>query len=81
MRKYRPIWDEIKAKESAEVTVGKHLVATLIQGVKKIKSEENASRSSVGLIPYAKLVITTETASETRKLVKVRFSLFYSIYL
>jgi hypothetical protein len=81
LRKYRPIWNEIKATQKAEVTVSKHLVATLIQGVKKIKSEENSTRSLMGLVPFSKLVISQEEISKERQIVKVTFKLLYNTYL
>lgn len=79
-RKYRVIWDQIKTSEDekAEVTVSEDMVATLIQGVKKIKSEENAVRPLVGLVPFSKLVIKKEEISKVRRMWKVTFSLLYS---
>lgn len=75
--KYQEVWNTIKSELQAEVTVSKDYAPTLIQGVKRTKCAENAHRSSVGLIPWSKLVIQQELISETRKLVKVRFKLLY----
>ena len=75
--KYQEVWDTIKAELHAEVTVSKAYAPTLIQGVKRTKCAENAHRSSVGLIPWSKLVIQQEIISDTLKLVKIRFKLLY----
>jgi len=75
--KYQEVWDTIKAELYAEVTVSEDYASTLIQGVKRTKCAENAHRSSVGLIPWSKLVIHKELLSTTRKLVKIRFELLY----
>lgn len=74
-RIYRPVWDQIKATTKAELTAHQDKVATIIQGVKKIKSEENAVRRKIGLIPYSKLVIEQEELGLER--VKIKFKLLY----
>lgn len=74
---YQEIWDTIKAELRAEITVSKDYAPTVIQGVKRTKCAENAHRSSVGLIPWSKLVISQEVLSETLGKVKVTFRLLY----
>lgn len=76
---YGPIWKQIKLTTCAEVTVHVNKVATLIQGVKRTKAAENATRSMVGLIPWSRLVITKEKLSASH--VKVTFKLFYDTRL
>lgn len=74
---YQDIWDTIKTELHAEITVHKDHAPTVIQGVKRTKCAENAHRSSVGLIPWSKLVIRQETLSETLGMIKVTFKLLY----
>lgn len=75
---YQEIWDTIKAKEEAVITVHKTRAATVIQGVKRTKCVENAHRASVGLIPWSKLVIEQALLSEEIGMIRVHFKLLYS---
>lgn len=77
--KYQSIWNAIKSsdKGEAEITVHKSILETTIQGVKRTKSAENATRSAVGLVPWSKLVIEKELLSAKTEMFKVRFRLLY----
>lgn len=79
MYKYQPIWNTIKATNKAEVTVSKDYAPTVIQGVKRTKSAENASRIQMGLVGYSPLTIKQEKLSE--KMIKITFELLYSTQL
>lgn len=74
--KYAEIWNTIKINQSAEIVLHRNIVATVIQGVKRTKCAENIGRSSVGLIPWSKLVVKQEVLSD-RGMVKVSFQLLY----
>jgi len=75
--KYQEIWNTIKRDLKADVVVGPELAPTLIQGVKRTKCAENATRSMMGQIPYSKLKIRQETLSQTTGAIKVSFELIY----
>ena len=74
---YQEIWETIKVELQAEITVSKDRAPTVIQGVKRTKCAENAHRSSVGLIPWSKLIIAQELLSQRTGMVKVTFKLLY----
>lgn len=74
---YGPIWQQIKQQQWAEVTVSNENLATLIQGVRRTKCAENAGRSKLGLIPWAKLETHKELLDPVRKIWKVKFVLKY----
>lgn len=77
-RVYAPIWERIKHEQKAEVTISKAKAATLIQGVKKIKTEENVARKLIGRVPWSKLKITQEEIS-SMGIVKITFELIYDV--
>lgn len=77
MLKYQAIWNEIKLKRCAEFTVHESIAETVLQGVKRTKSAENATRSAVGLVPYSKLVVEKEMISERTGMMKFKLSLLY----
>lgn len=82
-RLYLPIWEAVKASANltAEVVVVKDRVPTVIQGVRKIKAEENVHRSGVGLIPWSRLQSRVEMLDEKKGLVKIVFWLYYDTRL
>lgn len=79
--KYSAVWQEIKINHVASVTVSRVNAATLVQGVKRTKCAENAGRSKLGLIPWAKLEIEKELLSERTGMMRITFKLQYSTYL
>lgn len=79
-RIYGPIWEKIKVEQKAEVTTGKDRAATIIQGVKKVKSEENAARKAVGIVSWSKLGIKVESLDSIGT-VKITFWLIYDTRL
>lgn len=81
MYKYQLIWDAIKLNRYAEVTIGRDVLDTVIQGVKRTKCAENSTRSQAGLIPWSKMKITKELLSERTGMWKVRFELVYDTRL
>lgn len=78
-QKYRAVWNKIKDCDKAEITVQADLAPTIIQGIKRIKSEENAARPRIGKPSYPKLVITQELIDSKRGLLKISFSFLYSL--
>jgi hypothetical protein len=81
--KYSAIWHQIKTapNRTAEVVVHESIAETLTQGVKRTKSADNVTRSSVGLIPYSKLVVKQELLSDRTRQVKITFTLLYDTRL
>lgn len=78
---YQPIWEAIKANRFAEVTIGRDVVDTVIQGVKRTKCAENSTRANAGLIPWSRMKITKELLSERTGMWKVKFELIYDTRL
>lgn len=74
---YGPVWQQIKSTLSAEVTVSEDNMRTLIQGVRRTKCAENAGRSKLGLIPWAKLETHKELLDPVKRVWKVKFVLKY----
>lgn len=74
---YGSIWNQVKAQQWAEVTVSKDNLRTLIQGVRRTKCAENAGRSKLGLIPWAKMENDVELLDPERGIYKVTFRLIY----
>lgn len=77
---YQEVWNKIKVNMQAEITVSKDRASTVIQGVKRTKSLDNAHRGSVGLIPFSKLVIRQEDLN-FRGMIKITFRLLYDTRL
>ena len=75
--KYAEIWNRIKQNQSVEIVLHRDIAPTVIQGLKRTKCAENVGRSSVGLIPWSKLVVKKEVLSEKTGMIKVTFSLLY----
>lgn len=73
-RQYLPILEELKAKGKAEVTVSKYHLRQTINGLKKIKSEDNVTRQQLGLMRMQRLKITTKPLGNDRYLVTFEFS-------
>jgi hypothetical protein len=76
-QKYRQVWIEIKNNLTADITISRDLAPTVVQGIKRIKCEENVSRKSLGLIPFSRMFITEEVISESKGLIKITFTLHY----
>lgn len=72
---YSPIWNEIKTKGCAEITVSKAHAPTVEQGIKRIKTAENVARRLAGLVGWSKLVVTRTELSATH--IKLRLELLY----
>lgn len=54
-RKYNPIWEQLKKKKETVVKCRHSAHKTLIQGVMKEKSRENAPRMQLDLPSYGKM--------------------------
>lgn len=77
-RKYEAIWKAIKAtKVGAPVAVRVHesAVHTLIQAVKKEKTNEVAQKKQLGMRHAGKLIVTKEADNKKVGFVIVSFSL------
>jgi hypothetical protein len=55
-RLHAPLWNKIKATASpVEVTVSRERRDTIIQAVRKLKTEENVTRKNLGLVYFGGL--------------------------
>jgi hypothetical protein len=77
VRRYQQLWNSLKRDQTAEVVLHKDLAQTVIQGLRKIKSDENVKRRSVGLVPFSKLLHKEEVVRESRGQVKLTFWFLY----
>lgn len=77
-RKYITIWKAIKVAKVGDfvpVRVHETAVATLIQAVKKIKTEEVADKKKLGMRAAGKLIIKQERDEKKAEHVIVKFAL------
>lgn len=58
MRRYEPLWKEIKAKRMAVVRCRAEKTQTIIQAVKKEKSRENTLKKALDIPHYGNLSFT-----------------------
>lgn len=72
MTKYATLWKEIKETGEVEFTVNKSIAPTVIQGVYRTKSAENAVRKKLGYIGWSKLKTTQRTISATHVIVHMK---------
>lgn len=63
-KRYDVIWKAIKKGEEVKVKCREEKAATIIQGVKKLKAQENAPRVSLDLPSYGKLQILREKLTD-----------------
>jgi hypothetical protein len=56
-RLYLPVLRELQEKGVAELTVSKDMLITVINGVKKIKAEDNVARQDLDMMRMNRLVI------------------------
>jgi hypothetical protein len=56
-RQYLSVLRTLQNTGVAEVTVSKDMLVTMINGVKKIKAEDNITRQALGLMRMNRLVI------------------------
>lgn len=77
MRKYEPIWNALRDKQTATVTCHETAQATLVQAVKKEKSRQNTLRKRLGMPAFGELNWTSSKASR-QGFVKIVFTIAYS---
>lgn len=79
MRKYEPVWNELKAAGKVEITVSKEATRRILNGIKLAKTTENVARRQAGLVGWSKLVIVETPLSD--RMVKITLSFLYSTKL
>ena len=77
-RKYSPLWNQLKATSVAKVTVSGSHRATIIQAVKKLKTEENVNRRRLGIPFYGKLTFIERCIDDDRDIWLVEFGLEFN---
>lgn len=71
--KYSSIWSQLKQNGEVEFTVNRDIADTVLQGVKRTKSVENAGRKKAGLPWFSRMIVERTVLSATHEKIKLKF--------